>query len=273
MAVKPVWIWLSLAATFLMVVTSAAGICLPSTYARETPSWAAQGRGQDLANLVVVVPAMLIALHFELRGSVRATLIALGLRIYLVYSYVLYAFFIHFGPWFPAYVVILGLSTFALFGAVLHLDRDEVARVLGKNRSAAPAGVLLMALALLFGARWLSEIIPAIRSGVPPKEVAESGAFVNPVHVLDLAFVLPGMIVTAVALWRRRPLGLLFAAPLLTFSTVMGIAILAMFYASHLRGAAIPAGPVVVIGAVVLSSLWGTFSYLLRIGSPRAELL
>jgi hypothetical protein len=270
MAVKPVWTWLSLAATVLMVVTSAAGICLPSTYARETRSWATQGCGQDLANLLVVVPAMLIALHFEFRSSVRATLIALGLRIYIVYSYVLYAFFIHFGPWFPAYVAILGLSAFALSGAVLHMDRDELARVLGNNRSAAPSGVLLIALALLFGARWLSEIVPAIRAGVPPQDVVEIGAFVNPVHVLDLAFILPGMIVTAVALWRRRPLGLLFAAPLLTFATVMGIAILAMFFAARAWGAAIPTAPVLVISAVVLFSLWGACSFLRRIGSPQA---
>jgi hypothetical protein len=269
MAVKPVWTWLSLAATVLMVVTSAAGICLPSTYALETRSWATQGCGQDLANLSVVAPAMLIALHFELRGSVRATLIALGLRIYIVYSYVLYSFFIHFGPWFPAYLAILGLSAFALFGAVLHMDRDEIARVLGKNRSAAPAGVLLMALALLFAARWLSEIVPAIRSGLPPKDVAEIGAFVNPVHVLDLAFILPGMIVTAVALWRRRPLGLLFAAPLLTFSTVMGVAILAMFYTALAWGGSIPVAPVVVIGSVVLLSLCGTCFFTCSVNTMR----
>ena len=63
------------------------------------------------------------------------------------------------------------------------------------------------------------------------------GAPVDPVHVLDLAFILPGMIVTAVALRKRKPLGLLFAAPLLTFSAAeMGITILSMFLAETRAG-------------------------------------
>jgi hypothetical protein len=49
--------------------------------------------GQDAANLFVVVPAMLIALYFVYRGSARATLVWLGLLIYTIYSYALYASF------------------------------------------------------------------------------------------------------------------------------------------------------------------------------------
>jgi hypothetical protein len=95
-----------------------------------------------------------------------------------------------------------------------------------------------------------------------------SRARVNPVHVLDLAFILPGMIVTAVSCQKRRPLGLLVAAPLLTFSAVMGIAILSMFTIERARGGAIQAAPVFVMSIVVLLSVYGSYSHL-RHTSPR----
>lgn len=259
---RRIWIWLSLAATILAAAASAAGIFLPATYARETAAWATQGAGQDIATLFCIFPAMLIALHFAFRGSARATSVALGLLIYLVYSYTLYAFFIHFGPWFLIYVAVLGLSTYALFGSVIHMDLDEAVRRLRGNPKAGLASIVLLILGLLFAFQWLSEIVPSLLSATTPKGITEIGVPVNPIHVLDLAFILPGMIVTALSVRKRRPLGLLFAAPLLTFSAAIGIAILCMFATEHTRGVPIAAVPVVVIGAVVLVSLYVNYTFL-----------
>jgi len=73
-------------------------------------------------------------------------------------------------------------------------------------------GALLFLFGLLFAFQSLSEIVLAMFSGTAPKGIDNTGLPVNPVHLLDLAFVLPGMIVTAMAVHRRKPLGLLFAA-------------------------------------------------------------
>ena len=54
----------------------------------------------------------------------------------------------------------------------------------------------------------------------------------------------------------------LFAAPLLTFSAVMSVAILSMFYAEHARGMAISAVPVGVIGVMALLSMYGAWAFL-----------
>ncbi len=261
MGFNRIWIFLSLAAAVLMAVASAAGVFLPTTYAHETASWATQGIGQDIANLFFIFPAMLVSLHFAFRRSTRATLVTLGLLIYVVYSYVLYAFFVHFGPWFVVYVAVLGLSAYALFGLVIHMNRDDIARQLSGNPKTGLVSILLLVFGLLFAVQWLSEIVPSLLSGTTPKSITEIGAPVNPVHVLDLAFILPGMIVTAVAVRKRMPLGLLFAAPLLTFSAAMGIAILCMFAAQGARGVPISGVPIVVIGAVVVMSLYGAYTF------------
>lgn len=259
------WIFLSLAAAFLMAVSSAGGLFLPGTYARETASWAAQAAGQDIANLFFVFPAMLAALHFAYRGSLRGTLVTLGLLIYTVYSFVLYAFFVHVNSLFLVYVAVLGLSGFALSGCAIQMNREEVSRILAGNAKSKLVSVILLVFGALFSVRWLSEIMPPLLSGTSPGSAAEIGMPVNPVHVLDLAFLLPGMFAAAAGLHRRRPLALLFAAPLLTFSAVMGIAILAMMLTQYTRGASMAVVPLAVITAVVVLSLYGAYAFLRRI--------
>lgn len=254
--------YLSLAATVLMAVASAGGIFLRKTYAQETASWAAQAVGQDMANLFVVAPAMITALYLASRGSLRAVLVSLGLLIYVVYSYILYSLFVHYGPWFPVYVAVLGLSAYGLFGCVLNTNVDEIARVLGKNDKTNLASVLLLAFGLLFAARWLSVLVESIIAGTTPEAVTEVGAFVNPVHVLDLALLLPGMIATGLAVRKKKRLGLLFAAPFLTFAAVMGIAILCMFFAQQARGVPVSPPAIVIMTAIVLLSLFGNISFL-----------
>ena len=58
----------------------------------------------------------------------------------------------------------------------------------------------------------------------------------NPVHVLDLGLLLPAMIITAILLWRRKLLGYFLALPLLVFSILTGIGILAIFVVMSMKG-------------------------------------
>ena len=175
-------------------------------------------------------PALRLSrLHARQPGDARAA----DLRRH---SYILYAFFIHFGSWFLVYVAVLGLSTYALFGSVLGMNLDEVSERLAANPKTGLVSTLLLVFGLLFALHWLSDIVPSLLSGITPRSITEIGVPVNPIHVLDLAFILPGMIVTAVTARKRSPLGLLFAAPLLTFSAAMGIAILSMFLAETRAG-------------------------------------
>jgi hypothetical protein len=66
---------------------------------------------------------------------------------------------------------------------------------------AALAGVAA-ALAVLFGIAWLSQIAAAALSGALPAELAAIGSATNPIYVLDLGFVLPLALLTAVGLAR-----------------------------------------------------------------------
>jgi hypothetical protein len=234
--VKSHWIWLSVFVALLAAAASAAGIFMKSVYARETASWAAQGVGQDIVNLAVAVPALLVSAWFLRKGSVRALLVWLGVLVYIVYSYLMYALGVHFGAIFPVYVAALGLGFYVLFGSLFSLDRAALAGYFPAAMRVKPAAVYLMFSGVAFSLLWLSDIVRALAAGADPAGLAETGLPVNFVHVEDLGFILPGMIVTSVLLWRRKTAGLLFAVPLMVFAAVMGIGIMAMFAVLARRG-------------------------------------
>ena len=105
-------LWISLPIALLLTVSSLGGLCLPLTYAAETPLHAAQYLGNDAGNLLLVVPILLIVAFLALRGSTAARLIWMGTLVYLVYDFLGYAFATHFNSMFLAYCAVLGLSFF-----------------------------------------------------------------------------------------------------------------------------------------------------------------
>jgi hypothetical protein len=244
------WIGLTLPLAALLAVASVAGLTT-DVYARETLSWATQGMGQDIVTLAVVVPVLLVSGHVAVRGSIAAFLVWLGALIYVLYSYILYAFFVHFGAMFPVYVAILGLSFHAIAGSVATRDLDGLTRAAARARTGA-ASLFLVIAGALFAALWIADIAGSLLAGRVPASVVEAGLTVNPVHVLDLSVICPAMVITGVLLRRRHALGALWAVPLLVFAVLMGIAILAMMAAMHQRGLPAGPGPAMLMGALVL---------------------
>jgi hypothetical protein len=256
---RVVIVWATVLLVALVGATAAAGLFAERIYAQETVSWAAQGAGQDAVNLTVALPCLILSAVLARRGSLRALLVWLGIVLYFIYSYVIYAFFIHFGPPFLAYVATLGVSFYALVFGLHETDVGGLAASFGPRTPNRLVSVVLLVLTIVFAALWLSEIVPSLAHGTAPKSLAEVGLIVNPVHILDLALVLPGMAIAAILLWRKHPIGYVSAAVLLAFSVVMGAAIVGMDISMlrkgllHSLAAALPIG---IVSAVSLAALW-----------------
>lgn len=247
---------LSVVAAVLATATSLAGLFWPGAYARETAAWAVQGVGQDAANLPIVGMLLWSAAVLRVRSSLPALCVWLGGLVYLVYAFAIYAFAVHFGALFLAYVAVLGLSFHALAGTLAGLDVAAASARLRDSSGQKGASILLVFVAVAFAGLWLSEDVPHVLSNTPPPSLDETGLWVNPVHVLDLAIVLPAMVVVGVLLRRRRPWGLFLAPVLLVFSAMMGTAILALFAVSAARGLPVAAPAVGLVGAIVALSVW-----------------
>ena len=251
---RPLPLWYSIALGALLVGATLYGLLATYAY-RVADDVAAQGRGQDLLTLLVV-PVLIWAASAAHRGSFRAHLLWLGLLAYVTYTYASYAFGVPFNDAFLLYVAALGLAS---FGLVIGLVRIDVAHV-APAFSATPrrsAAWLLFVSGGAFAVLWLSDIVGALPGGLPESRMAYD--LPNPIHVLDLAWLIPVAILTGVLLLRSGPAGPVLAAVLLVKLLTLSVAILFMAGFMAAGGEAIDVGMVGVFGVlgVVVAILLG----------------
>ena len=252
---------LSMVLAVIVTGTSLLGLFAPWVYASELPSWKVQAQGQDLGNLLAVI-ALVAGVFAAARGSLRGFQVWLGSLLYLAYAFVLYSMTVHFGALFLPYVAALGLSAYcALFAVAGERRRPSVG--VGARRFGAWA---IGAIALLFGLLWLGSIVPALLAGLAPPELVETGLVANPVHVLDLALVLPGMLITARQALRGTADGELLLAPWLVFAALMGASIVAAMLLA--QGPVAPLAFVALVTVVSTAAAWVVLRATSQAGCP-----
>ena len=250
--------WTS-AISVLVTTASVLGLVDPGTYADETKNWATQAKGQDIGNLLAVGTLLLSGYSYS-KGSHRAALVWLGTLLYLVYAYVVYAMAVHFSELFLVYVAALGLSSYAVLFAV---DRLRTAHEPTTDRAARKiAGCTSLVIGVLFAFLWLGELIPATLSGDRPQSVVDAGLWVNPIHVIDLAILLPGLVIVGARTLRGESAGLFFVGPLLVFSVLMGASIVAAMILMTAEGFDGTVPPLVMVCVVVLASAFAAARFL-----------
>jgi hypothetical protein len=227
---------MSIAAAVIAAAGSIVGLAASgSIYGRETAAFLDQAIAQDIVNVAVVSPAIIVLAFLARRGSLIAWLAWLGAMAFTVYNYVIYTLSIHVGPLFLAWVAVLGLSLYALIGGLVTGDPRSVdARFVSAPRRTV--GWFLIVVATLFCGLWLAGIVPALLSGQVPAAARDLGLPSSPVHVLDLAFYLPATFAAGVLLLRNRALGSVFAPALLGFLTLTGLPIMVTPFVASQRG-------------------------------------
>jgi hypothetical protein len=241
----------------LVTLSSLLGLLTSWPYKQETENWVLQARGQDIGNLLAVV--VLIVSTISMRaGSSRATQLWIGTLFYLLYAYVVYAFAVHFSRLFLVYVAILGLVVYTLIAALPTSARPSV---YPRGTVRVFAGWVLIGTGVLFALLWLSELVPASVSGQAPPSLEVAGLIVNPVHVIDLSVVLPGMIVIGVLTLRGNESGLFLTVPALVFSVLMGLSIIAAMVLIVVSGDTSGFVPMVMVSLVVGASLVAAIGY------------
>ncbi len=256
-----VWASLSAVAALLAIAGSVVGlVAADSIYGRETSELSVVAAAQDLVNLVLVGPLMLVLAVRAYQGSLRSWLCWLGCVSFTVYNYAIYAFSIHFGPLFLVWICVLGLSLFALIGSLSALDRSALTAWFARRPVRLP-GWFLIAVVVLFSILWLSEIVPDLLAGRPSTSAAGWKVPTNPVHVLDLAFFLPAAFLSGVLLLRHHWLGYVTAVGQLVWIELTALPILVTPSIANLQGEtpgwAVMA-PIGVMALATLAVLWRT---------------
>lgn len=220
-------LWLTAPIVLLLAIAAGGGVLINELY-RDGPGLVAQAKGQDLISLFVVLPVLIITAILASRGSLKARFIWLGGLVYLVYTYASFAFALQYNPFFLVYIALLGCSLYTLIGSLATLDLSGVMTRCPEKAPFKAISIFLAILAFLFYSLWLSELIPALLTGKVPQSILDTGTPTNVIHVLDMAWILPAFVITAVSLWRKHPLGYSFAGILLTFFVLLAMATLSM---------------------------------------------
>ena len=229
-----------------LIISSLGGMLLPDMYARETGDWKVQSFAQDLFDLVFAVPALLISAWIFQKGSRPAFFMLAGVLLFLVYTFIIYTLAVHFNRFFLIYCFTLALSSYLLIYLLWQTGSAKVKLWFEPSSVSVPVAYMLL-FAALFYFLWLSSIIPALIWGYTPPVLEQSGLFTNPVHVIDLSFLLPGFVITAFLLQNKHALGFVFAPAIMTFSVIMTLSIATLLFYEYAKGFAADYQPAIAM--------------------------
>lgn len=200
---------LSWTAVVLATVASGTGLLAPGVYARDS-AWArAAWTGNDAATLLVAVPLLIVALKAVRRGSLAAQLLWYGMLAYLVYSYAYYALGAALNTLFPVYIALLVLPAMALAVLLHGTDPVVVASAFSPRTPVRPVALYLGLTGSGLCVGWLAQWAGIVFRGQAPAIGEEPFRLIAS---LDLALVVPMMLVAAVLLWRRAAWGYVWAS-------------------------------------------------------------
>jgi len=148
---------------------------------------AAQGIGQDFVDLFIVVPILLISLVYMRKNNKTATLLFGGTIFYILYSFIIYCFGVHFNQLFLIYCATLGLSLYIFIIYMMEMHKTEIQNWFKETMPNKLFSYFLIIVAVLFYLIWLKDVIPAIIGSYTPKLISDNNLLVNPVHVIDIA--------------------------------------------------------------------------------------
>ncbi len=251
---NPVWLWMTLPLGILLAVAAGSGMLVGDLY-HDALMLVAQAIGQDLATLVVALPVLVISALLARRGSSRAWLVWLGSLVYILYTYIGYAFAVRFNHLFLVYVALVGCSLYGLIGGLVTTDLRAVQARFTDRTPVRAVGFYLGLIAALFYLLWLSDSVPASLTGQPPASVVEAGTPTNFVQVLDMAGFLPAVAIAAVSLWRRQPLGYTLAGVVLVHFVLLALAILSMVAVMVRLGLPVALPQLVIFIAILVISI------------------
>jgi hypothetical protein len=218
-------LYFTIATVILTAVTSLGGLLYHNTYSRETALWIAQAASQDIVNLALIVPVLLVSAIVARRGIRWGLFVWLGAMLYTAYTFVIYSFGLHFNSLFLVYCWTLGVSAYSFITLTVQITPGVVKGWFDESRHEYFMSLLVLAAGVLFYLMWLKDDLPAMISNQMPAGLRGTGLPTNPVHVLDYSFILPGFIITSVLLLKKKALGYLFAPVLMTFGVLMNLTI------------------------------------------------
>jgi hypothetical protein len=258
---------LAWAAAILSAITAVSGLFWSTLY-RDAPFWIQQARGIDLATLLLAVPILVVSLLLVHRGWAPAMSVVIGVLLYDIYNYTIYSTSIVMNRLSFLYIAILGLCVWSLILLALPVATTSSVVLRIDSPFARVVGGFLLAVVVLFGLLWLSQIASATFTGVVPTDVKRSGLPANPVYALDLAIFLPLAVVAAIGVLRGVAPAANFAVPMLLWIFLTSAGVVGGFLFAARAGEQVPVAVALLISTIGIVAI--VLAGIASVGATRA---
>ena len=191
---------------------------------------AVQGIAQDYITLFIAIPLLIISLIGYRKKSIRASFILTGTLGYFLVTYLFYMVMAMYNELFLMYVVLLGLSFFALFLAFNQLSRLNILELFSSKTPNKFVGWFLIINSVAIAFLWLSIIVPPLLNGtIYPTELNHYTTLI--VQGFDLGLLLPVCFISGILLISKQPNGYLYSTVYIVFLSVLMTALTAKIIA------------------------------------------
>jgi hypothetical protein len=203
----------------LMTLASISGILFSSTL-YPTDELAATFISNDLVNLFIGLPIIIVSFFLTIRKKLIGLLFLPGAIFYVFYNYLIYIFAMPFNIAFILHLILVAISLYTTLILIETIDGAKIKQKLSENVYEKITGGILVAMGLLFILQVFAAMFSSIINQTPIIEIDLA------VHVSDF-LISPALLIGGTLLWRRKEfgyvsgLGLLFQASMLFVGLIM----------------------------------------------------
>ncbi len=207
----------------LMTISSISGLIFQDILYRDLNTYyLANIIPQDIANLVIILPIFILSLKLIKQEKIIGLFLWMGCEITLCYIGITYCFTIPFNHLFLVYIAIFGISFYALIWVLLILDYNQIENLHNEEKNTKYVVNFLVIVFIAMYGLWLSDAIPQSILGELPKNAIDIGFPTSPFHIIDLALLFPGFLISALLLSKKKAIGYFLAPSYLALLSIFG---------------------------------------------------
>lgn len=196
----------------------------------------------DIVNLVIGLPLLLISIWLTWRGKLIGLLCWPGAIFYMLYVYFPYVICVPFNILFLPYLILFSLSIYTLIGIIVSIDGNAVSNYVSDIIPAKIFGGILVGLSLLIVLRQTGLIVNALinKTLIEPQELA--------LWIDDFSIASPAMFIGGFFLWKKNPLGYVVGAGLFIAYGILSLGLIPFLaIQSHLKNTSIDLLAIVIL--------------------------
>lgn len=185
----------------LMIIQSIIGLFVSGTYEKDGTMGRAIWQGNDVVNLFLFVPLLLIAIVLAKRDTDKGRIFWLGIQALVTYDYLYYPLAVAYDKYFLLYLTIFGISFFSIIFGITRIDFSKYTQYLPEKRSSVVVSVLMLFFAAILSLMWIGLSVMNIFTG----EVKMTGQ--SMISTFDLILITPPVILSVIWLLKGQARG------------------------------------------------------------------